>query len=345
MRLSVIIPVRNGREVLPSCLAALARSTRRADEVVVVDDSSSDDSTSIAHAHEALVLVTTQGPRGPAWARNRGVELTTGDVLVFVDADVIVHEDTLARMAATFEQDSTVQALFGSYDASPPAPGVASRFKNLLHHYVHQHGQREASSFWAGCGAIRREAFRAVGGFDEAYAQPSVEDIELGLRLSRARLSIRLCPEIQATHLKRWTLANLWRTDIFARAVPWTRLLLRERHLPNDLNLGWRSRLGALCVWTATALLVGGAALLALEGLVLAGWAALGATACLAASTLLEANLHRFFFRHGGLCFAAGAWLLHHVYLLYSSAVFAGLVLTHAPQRGLAGRTTKRGAF
>ncbi len=328
MRLSVIVPVFNGRDVLPRCLAGLAGSTRAPDEVIVVDDGSTDESAAIARAHGATVIPTVAGPRGPAWARNRGAAMASGDVLVFVDSDVVVHADTLARMEATFEGQPEVHALFGSYDDRPPAPGIASRFKNLLHHYVHQHGKREASSFWAGCGAIRREAFRTVGGFDESYAKPSIEDIELGVRLFRANLAIRLCPEIQSTHLKRWTLQNLWHTDIFARAVPWTQLLLREARLPDELNLDWRSRASALSACLAATLLVGGVLLAAL-GHAPGAWPALAAALCLLTSTALNADLHRFFLQNGGLRFAAGAWLLHHAYLLYSSAVFGALVLRH----------------
>src|SRR5690606_34908923 len=137
------------------------------------------------------------------------------DVLVFVDADVVVHGDALARMAAPFDREPALHALFGSYDDDPRCSDIPSRYKNLLHHYVHQHGRPLASSFWAGCGAVKRTAFVAMSGFDERYERPSVEDIELGLRLFRAGMAIRLCPEIQATHLKHWTLMNLWRTDIF----------------------------------------------------------------------------------------------------------------------------------
>jgi GT2 family glycosyltransferase len=166
-----------------------------------------------------------------------------------------------------------------------------------------------------------------VGGFDERYERSSIEDIELGVRLFRAGMEIRLCPEIQATHLKRWTLLNLWRTDIFQRAVPWTRLVLREGQLPDDLNLGRRSRASAGVVWAA--LVLGAAAVIAPAG-ALASTAGVGVVAALGVSTALNAELHRFFLRRGGLRFAVGAWLLHHAYLLYGSAVFASLVVGHA---------------
>src|SRR5205807_8681242 len=63
------------------------------------------------------------------------------------------------------------------------------------------------STFWAGLGAVRRDAFEAVGGFDaERYLVPSVEDIDLGARLATTGHRIELDPAVQGTHLKAWSL-------------------------------------------------------------------------------------------------------------------------------------------
>src|ERR687894_766679 len=92
--------------------------------------------------------------------------------------------DELSRIEAAFADDPGLTALFGSYDDRPEAPGAVSGFRNLLHHHVHQGGAGPARTFWAGLGAVRRDAFVAAGGFDEGrYPVPSIEDIELGMRL------------------------------------------------------------------------------------------------------------------------------------------------------------------
>jgi hypothetical protein len=110
---------------------------------------------------------------------------------------------------------------------------------------VHQEGAGPAETFWAGLGAIRREAFAEVGGFDaELYPLPSIEDVELGARLFRRGARLVLDPALQGTHLKRWTLTAMVRTDLWARGVPWVELLLAERH-STTLNLGWRHRASA----------------------------------------------------------------------------------------------------
>jgi hypothetical protein len=108
---------------------------------------------------------------------------------------------------------------------------------------VHQTGQNEASTFWAGCGVIRRETFMGMDGFKSAYQRPSIEDIELGSRLRRSGRRIRLEKTMLCKHLKQWTFWNMINTDIFQRGVPWVLLVLNNRDAPSDLNLSYRSRL------------------------------------------------------------------------------------------------------
>jgi GT2 family glycosyltransferase len=312
--LSVIIPVHNGGDDLRRCLDALAASTRPPDEVIVVDDASSDGSGDLARHRGARVVRLDGSPHGPAFARNRGTETAQGDILVFCDADVAVHAHTLARVERYLVEHPEIAALFGSYDDTPPARGLVTRYKNLLHHYVHQHGRREASTFWAGCGAIRCEVFAALGGFDEGYTRPSIEDIELGARLRHAGYRVWLCPDVQVAHLKRWTFASLLRSDIFDRAIPWTRLILRDACLLTDLNLDTRSRLSALAAWAAVAFLVLG---------FWSPWAWIGMLLGMVALGVLNADLYRFLARQGGMGFAVGAVGLHILYFLYSSLAFA----------------------
>jgi len=314
MKLTVIVPVHNGGEALFRCLSALAGSARRPDEVIVVDDGSTDGSATMADRLGATVLTLTGGPFGPATARNRGADRAAGDALVFIDADVAVHRGTLGRIEHYLSHHPEVDALFGSYDDTPPDPGLASVYKNLLHHDTHQRSRLDASTFWAGCGAIRSDAFRACGGFDQHYTRPSIEDIELGVRLRRLGYRVWSCPDVQATHLKRWTLGGLLRTDIFTRAVPWSRLIIRTGSLPNDLNVGTVGRISAAAAWVTTA-----ASLAAVREPW--AWLALIPAFCLFwACNLGFLSLVR---RRKGMLFCLGAASLHLLYYLYSSSTFA----------------------
>ncbi len=240
--LSVIVPCYRCPNTLREVIAALKASSLPRDrwELIVVDDNSDDDTPTVARAHADHVLVTPNGPRGPAFARNLGSTVARGDVLVFVDADVVVAPTTLAQFVEVFASHPDVGAVFGAYDLSPRDPGLVSQYRNLLHHYVHSHNPGDASTFWAGCGAVRRDLFVALGGFDaERYPRPQIEDIELGYRISASGHRILLVPEIQGKHLKRWTLGRMLRTDLQERAVPWMLLLLERKDIASDgpLNL------------------------------------------------------------------------------------------------------------
>jgi hypothetical protein len=247
---------------------------------------------------------------GPAAARNYGARHARGGILFFVDADVVVMPEAVRHVAEVFEAHPDLVAVFGSYDARPRAKGVVSQYRNLLHHFVHQHGKPEASTFWAGCGAIRRSVFQEVGGFDEKrYPYSSIEDIELGYRLRRAGHRIPLDKPLQGTHLKRWTFRSVIQTDIRCRAVPWARLMLESKHAPNDLNLQGTQQLSV----AMTVLACVGLALAAARAELLAV-----AVALLLGAIILNRTLFVFFVRQRWLRFAAACISLQLFYYLYS---------------------------
>jgi hypothetical protein len=280
--LTAIVPATNEPETLDRCLAAIRAAADPPEEIVVVD---------------------RPATSSPAAARNAGALTAAGDVFVFVDADVVVHPDAFRRIRAAFLDDPELDAVFGSYDDRPGARGVVSVFRNLLHHHVHQTSAGPAGTFWTGLGAVRREAFRGIEGFDaERFRTPSVEDIDMGMRLTASGGRIVLDPGIQGKHLKAWTVLSMVRTDLLSRGIPWVGLLLQHRSSSGALNLGWRHRLSAGAS-------VGGVGALAAQQLLLA----------LLVPLLLLVLNRRFYallLRRGGpVIFAAGVLLhaLHHL--------------------------------
>lgn len=234
--------------------------------------------------------------------------------MVFVDADVRVQAGTLRRFAETIAAHPEVDAIFGAYDESPPAPGFLSAYRNLLHRYVHLQSAGEAETFWAGCGAVRRSAFLAVGGFDEVrYPRPQIEDIDLGYRLRDTGRRVLLQPDIVGTHLKHWRLAGAFRTDLFDRAVPWVRLLLERRslHRPAPLNLKAGERVKVLLVGLACALVL--AAAVTGRGALL-----VVAVAALLAVSLSNVAMLAWFARLRGPWFALGVVPFNLLYYLTS---------------------------
>jgi glycosyltransferase involved in cell wall biosynthesis len=246
--ISVVVPVRNNPEELRLCLSRLFASTYPSFEVIVVDDASTDQTTDVA-AELGAIVVRRGTCRGPAEARNRGAELAQGEYLFFLDSDVCVHPNTLQELSETFAREPDLDAVFGSYDTEPTARNMLSQYKNLFHHYVHQDSDEQATTFWSGCGAIRRSVFLKMGGFSPNYSRPSIEDIELGRRLHNAGHRIMLNKRIQVTHLKRWTLWSIVKTDVLDRGIPWTELMLREGSMPDDLNTKVSQRISVVLAY------------------------------------------------------------------------------------------------
>lgn len=323
--LSVIVPAYQAAGFLQDTLAALRASDPPgvAWELIVVDDGSIDQTAVVASRFAARVVRMAGPPGGPARARNAGAEHASGEWLLFVDADVRVRPGTLRAFWRSVESHPSVSAIFGTYDATPDAPGLVSRYRNLLHRRVHLGGAGPAETFWGGLGGVRTELFRRLGGFDtRRFPRPQIEDIELGYRLRDAGADILLDPSIEGTHLKRWRFGRMALTDFRDRALPWMRLLLEGRHRAASLNIAWGERLKVV---------VAGAALAALA-LAVAGsqpalaWLSLGLAAVLGLANL---PVYRWFAREQGELFALAALPLH-LWYYFSNAVAAGLaVLAH----------------
>jgi hypothetical protein len=291
VKLSLVVPATDNPPTLRRCLDAVHSASEPPDEMIVV---------------------TTPARVGPAAARNDGARQATGDVLVFLDADVVVHRDAFARIRAAFAGDRELVAVFGSYDDRVVTTGLVAGFRNLLHHTVHQRSAGEAGSFWAGLGAVRADAFAEVGGFDaRRYPRPSIEDVELGGRLAeRGRLV--LDPALQGTHLKEWTLESMVVTDFARRGVPWVALMFDRRDVPRTLNLGRRERASAAAALVAAVALV--------------GRRRMPAVAALAVGVVLNADLYRTIGRRLGARGVAAAVPLHVLHQLVGiAAVPVGL--------------------
>lgn len=244
----VIVPAFQAADVLGHGLDALLAAGFSAESIVVVDDASGDDTAGVAE--ERSVHVIRQAVNGgAAAARNAGAKADLDgaepDILLFVDADVCVHSDAREALVAFFRRSPSHAAVFGTYDDQPAAPGRVSRIRNLLHRHVHIANEGEATTFWTGLGAVRAGAFHRVGGFDQT--QRMMEDVAFGIALRQAGFRIAIDPALQGTHLKAWTLGGMLKTDLFDRAIPWSRLM-RDTGAAGTLNVSTAGRLSVVCV-------------------------------------------------------------------------------------------------
>ena len=317
---SIIIPAHNASQYLDRCLIAVAKSTYSSFELIVVDDGSIDDTAEIGRKNGAKVF-KLQRQAGPAAARSWGSKKANGEILFFVDADVLIKPDTVERVVADLATHENISAVFGTYDDSPTAQNFISQYKNLQHHFVHQHSSREASTFWAGCGAIRREVFHRVGGFDQhRYEKPSIEDIELGYRMKKMGYRILLDKDLQVKHLKQWSLLTLLRADIFYRAVPWSKLIIKSGEMIDDLNLQLSAKISAILIGLSVGLLPVILFKPQLIYLILV---------FLLIIIILNYKFYKFLSNRNGILFSVSTFPLHLLYYFYSGLIFGFFQVRH----------------
>jgi glycosyltransferase involved in cell wall biosynthesis len=311
---SIIVPVYNAAEYLGKCLASIEMSSYKFHEIVVIDDGSTDDSAEIALKNGARVF-KLNNQSGPAAARNFGSKQAKGDILLFIDSDILIQKETVARVVKNFNENRDIAAIFGSYDDKPAENNFFSQYKNLQHHFVHQVSNARAITFWSGCGAIQKEVFHAVGGFDNRkYSRPSIEDIELGYRLKKSGYSIWLDKDLEVKHLKKWTFLSLLRADIFNRAIPWSKLILESREMVNDLNLQISQKISTVLV--AVSLVIIPFSLFIPELIYLI-------PLFLVSIIALNRKLFMFFLNRKGPIFTFSAFFMYLLYYLYSGVAFS----------------------
>ena len=320
---SAIVPVHNAGKHIEMCMDALIASSYPSFEIIMVDDCSTDDSVEIAR-QKGITILRLSRQSGPAAARNFGALHARGEIFLFIDSDVTVRPDTISLVVSNFQHNPDITAVFGSYDDEPREENFISQYRNLFHHFHHQHSDTEAFTFWAGCGAIRKKVFEEMGGFDQKrYTKPSIEDIELGHRISKKGYRILLDRDLQVKHLKRWKFLSMLWTDIFRRAVPWSRLILETKFMPKDLNLQMSHKASsisvALMILVIPFLFFGHTKFYEIP---IATIASLFLSILFVNFLLLNRELYSFYVQKKGLRFMVRVIPLHLLYYLYSGMSF-----------------------
>jgi len=216
---SVVIPTYERKERLRACLEALTAQSvdSRAFEVIVVDDGSRDGTEVLIRdlAPPPFELrYVRQKNRGPAAARNRGIEEARGTLVAFTDDDCVPAPDWLRRLQEALEGPAG-DGLAGVGGATFPVR-VETPVEKLLalrnqEHYAPLGGT--GALLLATCNAaFRRAALRQVRGFDEEFRFPGGEDTELCLRLAERGHRLGTAPGAVVFHHHREDLSGLLNT-------------------------------------------------------------------------------------------------------------------------------------
>lgn len=175
MKLSVVIPTLDESARIGARLEELA-ATPGIDEVVVADGGSGDATVRLASGRPGVRVLAA--PRGRASQQNAGAEAARGDVLLFLHADVALPRDAARHVASALRDPAVVAGAFRTWTVPDAGP---SRLAPLLH-LADLRSRYSGLPYGDQAIFVRREAFRAAGGFPD---QPLMEDLELSRRLRR----------------------------------------------------------------------------------------------------------------------------------------------------------------
>ncbi len=223
---SVIIPIYNAQDTLALCLERLYQSDYPNFEVILVDDCSTDTSPEIAKKYPAR-LVRMPRNQGAAAARNQGVQEAKGAILLFMDADILVERNNLSLVADDLK-DAKIAGVVGLLSPKLKFSNFSSNYKNLYMHYTYSILPRSVSVFYTSFAAIRKEVFKECGGFDEKYRQATIEDIEVGERITSRGHKLVLDKRLQVEHLRHYFFDELLKTG-FRRAFGIMKIMLRKK--------------------------------------------------------------------------------------------------------------------
>ncbi len=205
MIVSVVIPALDAATTIHECLSAIGAQTRRPDEIIVADNGSRDGTADLVRAFakkhpELHVSIVDAVRRGPGPARNAGAATARGEILAFTDSDCLPRENWLAGLIAPIESGAAA-ASAGRVEGST-STGAAEILQSLMLPVPERDAASRAlpadSGVMTGSFAMRADAFRSIGGFDERLRWH--EDSAIALALFRSGVAIAEAPAAIVLH-------------------------------------------------------------------------------------------------------------------------------------------------
>lgn len=244
--ISIVIPTYNAERFMPDLLGSIFRNKVDDMEVIIVDDCSKDDTVKIAKNYPVRVIELAKNG-GPAEARNIGVEAAKGDIIFFLDADVIVMDGTIQEVKDYFDRNPSANCVIGVCDTEPLNKGFVPTYMAMFE-YIHLIGtpENKVSVFAPRCGAIKKDFFQKIGAYNESYKGADVEDFELARRINKIDciiLNQRIMVKHQFANFKQAV------RNYFKRAVMWVHLFFKEKKLDNAGPTAPSNGIAAICAF------------------------------------------------------------------------------------------------
>jgi glycosyltransferase involved in cell wall biosynthesis len=210
---SIIIPTYCTAGVLEECLKALSAQSVKSDfEVLVVNDGGKDSISLEALDPQISVRYIRQDHKGPAAARNLGVRLAKGDIVIFLDDDSVPTKTWLEATRSAWGKTPDCDGI-GGFIASDPSENIYCRVNaDFFNWYLEQQDLEGKCPFLVTCNAgYRRSSLEKVGGFDDRFQRACGEDRDLNLKIVRGGGKLRLDRQILVYHDRDLTLSSFAR--------------------------------------------------------------------------------------------------------------------------------------
>ncbi len=211
-QIRIVIPAYRASKTIEQCLTAIQRSTTvREFEVVIVDGGRNGNLHSLEF--DFPLSVVKAGKQNTGHSRNTGVGSFQGEIIIFIDADVQIYEDTIDQITDPIE-NGTADASIGSYSSDVDNLAFLGQYKQLYSSRIYSRRSGFVDDFfWTAIGAIKTTLFNELGGFDCDLKGNISEDVEFGQRLTKQNARIKRIPDARGIHLKEHSLSSLIKSD------------------------------------------------------------------------------------------------------------------------------------
>lgn len=231
MKITVYIPCRNGEKTLSEVLTSIKSQTRPPDQCLFIDDHCTDQSPAIAREN-GFEVFPVPDPGGLAAGRNVALSHASGDILLGIDADVVIEPNYVQEMEKKFLAHPNLAALCGRLDERfKETPADLWRAVHMHQHFGPDERLNPQVLFGANS-ACRVAALKQINGWNERFRTNS-EDLDLTVRLIKSGFSCLYFPTCQAWHLRRdtplsvlrsfWNWNNVDFDHYFTSVEDWTR--------------------------------------------------------------------------------------------------------------------------
>lgn len=226
--ISIIVPTYNASFSIGKCLDAIYRAKGIDFEVIVVDDISTDDTLEIVRKYPCRVI-KLEKKSGPSVGRNVGAKNAKSGIIMFVDSDAVVQDGGVERIVKGFRENPGVACISGVFGANPNEIGWFSRYRDRQVVYWHYSACEEVTVFVLTAGAIRRNVFFEVGGFERQFGVAAdIEDFEIGHRIVGRGYKMIVDKNVKFYHFEHSSRFLMLVKKLFKRTRLWIHLFRKS---------------------------------------------------------------------------------------------------------------------